>query len=186
MRQSRPQAPLGITDAMSSTRYPFERVREHLLFQSLEDAEWKALTAALLPSRFSPGQVIFQEGDPSSDLYMILSGVVELRRQYVRHPGDYWLATLHAGRLFGELSLLTGRRRSFTAVSMTEVQTLRLSTEGLILLPLEVQVKLYRAWSQIISEHLYWLDSMFTDLLEQRGVENVASAMALLHQRYPA
>jgi CRP/FNR family cyclic AMP-dependent transcriptional regulator len=186
MRQIRPPIDLRPAYAMSSTRYPFERVREHLLFQSLEDAEWKALTTALLPSRFPPGQVIFQEGDPSSDLYVMLSGVVELRRQYVRHPGDYLLATLHAGRLFGELSLLTGRRRSFTAVSMTEVQTLRLSSEGLILLPLEVQLKLYRAWSEIISERLYWLDSMFTDLLEQRGVENVASAMALLHQRYPS
>ncbi|MFS8909457.1 Crp/Fnr family transcriptional regulator [Synechococcus sp. OH2] len=171
---------------MSSTRYPFERVRDHLLFQSLADAEWKALTAALLPSRFSPGQVIFQEGDPSSDLYVVLSGIVELRRQYMRYPGDYWLATLHAGRVFGELSLLTGRRRSFTAVSLTEVQTLRLSSEGLLLLPLEVQVKLYRAWIQIIGERLFWLDSMFADLLEQRGAENVASAMALLQQRYPA
>ncbi|MEN9202288.1 MAG: cyclic nucleotide-binding domain-containing protein [Thermostichus sp. DG_1_6_bins_120] len=172
---------------MSSTRHlSFERIREHLLFQSLEDVEWQALTAALLPSRFQPGHVIFQEGDPSSDLYVILSGVVELRRQYVRHPGDYLLATLHAGRVFGELSLLTGRRRSFTAISLMDVQTLRLSAEGLVLLPLEVQVKLYRAWSGIISERLYWVDSMFTDLLEQRGVENVASAMALLHQRYPS
>jgi hypothetical protein len=53
-------------------------------------------------------------------------------------------------------------------------------------LPLEVQLKLYRAWTQIIGERLFWLDSMFADLLEQRGAENVASAMALLQQRYPA
>lgn len=172
---------------MSSPRhFSFERVREHLLFQSLEDAEWQALTTALLPSRFQPGHVIFQEGDASSDLYVILSGVVELRRQYVRHPEDYLLATLHAGQVFGELSLLTGRRRSFTAVSLMEVQTLRLSTEGLILLPLEVQVKLYRTWSGLISERLYWIDRMLADLLEQRGVENVASTMAVLHQRYPS
>jgi hypothetical protein len=50
MKRSRPQVPLWPTDIMSSPRYPFERVREHLLFQSLEDAEWKALTAALLPA----------------------------------------------------------------------------------------------------------------------------------------
>lgn len=62
----------------------------------------------------------------------------------------------------------------------------RLSREGLLLLPLEVQLKLYRAWTQIIGERLFWLDSMFADLLEQRGAENVASAMALVQQRYPA
>lgn len=170
---------------MTSTRsFSFDRVKEHLLFQSLEEAEWHELLTFLVPRHHSPAQVIFQEGDATNDLHVILRGVVELRRQYTRHPGDYLLATLHAGRVFGESALLTRRRRSMTAIAITEVETAILPSRNLILMSPSLQVKLHRAWGEMISERLHWLDAMFTDLLEQRGAENVAETMATLHQRY--
>lgn len=170
--------------AMSESRFTFERVKEHLLFQELTDPEWQELITFLVPRRYRPAQVIFQEGDATNDLYVILSGVVELRRQFVRHPGDYLLATLHAGRVFGEASLLTHRRRSTTAIAISEVETAMLPSRNLVLMSPLLQIKLHRAWGSMISERLYGLDSMFTDLLEQRGAENAAATMATLHQRY--
>ncbi len=170
---------------MSSARqFTFGRIREHLLFQALADDEWNELTAFLLPRHFTPAHVIFQEGDSSTDLFLILSGVVELRRQFVQHPGDYLLATLHAGRVFGETSLLTNRRRSATAIAMSQVETAMLASSSLAKLSPNLQIKLHRAWGEMISERLYWLEGMFTDTLEQRGAENVAATMATLHQRY--
>ena len=164
--------------------FSFEKVKEHFLFQSLEDTEWHELLSFLVPRHHQPAQVIFQEGDATNDLHVILRGVVELRRQFIRYPGDYLLATLHAGRVFGEAALLTRRRRSTTAIAITEVETALLPARNLVLMSPSLQIKLHQAWGEMISERLHWLDAMFTDLLEQRGAENAAEAMATLHQRY--
>ncbi|MDX2271874.1 MAG: cyclic nucleotide-binding domain-containing protein [Cyanobacteriota bacterium] len=169
---------------MTARSFSFARVREHLLFQTLSDEEWQELLTYLRPSRYQPAQTIFQEGDASSDLYLILSGVVELRRQFARHPGDYLLATLHAGRVFGEMSLLTGRRRTTTAIAIIDVEAAQLPARNLTLMSPPLQVKLHRAWGEMIGERLHALESMFADLLEQRGAENAAVTMATLHQRY--
>ncbi|GAB4218493.1 MAG: hypothetical protein OHK0012_27820 [Synechococcales cyanobacterium] len=164
--------------------FSLERVREHFLFQSLTDAEWESLTVVLRLQRYQPAQVIFTEGDSSRDLLILLNGTVELRRQFVRHPGDYLLATLQPGQLLGEMSLLTGYRRSATAVALAEVEAALLAPSSLEGLGTALQAKLYRACALMMSERLYYLDTMFTDLLEQRGAENAVSTMNALHQRY--
>jgi len=166
--------------------FSLERVRDHFLFQSLSDREWEELTSVLRLQRYQPAQVIFAEGDSSRDLLVILRGTVELRRQFVRHPGDYLLATLQPGQLLGEMSLLTGYRRSATAIAMGEVEAAILGPSPLESLPPPLQAKLYRTCALMMSERLYCLDTMFTDLLEQRGAENAVSTMNALHQRYQA
>jgi hypothetical protein len=67
---------------------------------------------------------------------------------------------------------------------MTDVETALLSPHSLALMSLELQIKLYRSWAEMIGERLYWLEGMFTDLLEQRGAENASATMTVLHQRY--
>ncbi len=168
---------------MTTGQFTFEKVRDHLLFQSFDDDEWQMLVTFLVPRRHLPAQIIFEEGDFSNDLFLILSGVVELRKQFTRYPGDYLLATLHSGRIFGETSLLTNRRRTTTAIAITTVETAVLSARNLDDMPSELQVKLHRAWGQIISEQLHLLDGVVTDLLEQRGAESAATTMATMHQR---
>jgi len=166
--------------------FSLERVRDHVLFQSLTVRDWEQLTGVLRLQRYQPAQVIFAEGDSSRDLLLTLTGTIELRRQFVRHPGDYLLATLQSGQLLGEMSLLSGYRRSATAVAMGEVEAAVLAPSALESLPPPLQAKLYRACALMMSERLYCLDTMFTDLLEQRGAEYAVTTMTALHQRYQA
>ena len=64
---------------------------------------------------FKAGEVIFDFGDKSDDLYLIHSGAVEI----VSREGLV-LATLKAGELFGEMASILGEReRTARAVTAT-------------------------------------------------------------------
>jgi CRP-like cAMP-binding protein len=158
-------------------------LRTHFLFKTLDDEEWQDLQAAFVPRLFQPAQILFEEGDHSQDLYVLQQGVVELRRQFVRHAGDYLVASLHPPHLFGEASLLSHRRRTMTAIAITDTETLTLSPQSLVLLPLGTQLKIYRAWGVLLSEQIHWLEPMLADLLEERGTEILIKTITLLQQR---
>ncbi len=63
---------------------------------------------------YSRGEVLFAEGDPAGDLYVILSGAVQIH-SVTRDGQQTVLALLGAGECLGELSLLDGRPRSASA-----------------------------------------------------------------------
>jgi thioredoxin reductase (NADPH) len=60
------------------------------------------------------GQVLFREGDPSYDFYVVLDGKVAIVDPEV--DGESLIAVHGPGRFLGELSLLTGQAAFFTAV----------------------------------------------------------------------
>jgi CRP-like cAMP-binding protein len=63
---------------------------------------------------FSPGQVIFQEGDAGDRMYVIQAGEVELSF------GGRIAESLETGEMFGEMALLGNKPRSGTATAKTE------------------------------------------------------------------
>ncbi len=163
--------------------FSLEQARQHRLFTGLDDEDWAELLIHLQPQPFQAADIIFAEGDPSQGLYLLLSGQVELRRPYTRFGGDYQLALLQPGHLFGEGELLVQRRRSHTAVCLSTVAVAVLSQLTLQRLPAAIQLTLLRAWGSILSEQLYWRDQIMADLLEQQGSQIAASRMAELHQQ---
>lgn len=67
---------------------------------------------------FVPGEILFREGDPSTEAFMLHSGRVRLLKR-VRMV-ERSLSVLHAGDLFGEAALLDGVARSSTAVALSD------------------------------------------------------------------
>jgi CRP-like cAMP-binding protein len=63
------------------------------------------------------GTVLFEEGQPGNEMYIVVSGEVEIRRQV--GGIERVLAVLPAGEFFGEMAILNGRPRSATAVVRT-------------------------------------------------------------------
>lgn len=57
------------------------------------------------------GDIIFTEGDSGDSMSIIVSGVVDVTRDHKV------LSTLHAGRAYGEMSLIDSERRSATAIA---------------------------------------------------------------------
>jgi NTE family protein len=72
--------------------------------------------------RLPPGTIVFEIGDPGDALYVVRSGLIDVRTG----GREESLGTLGPGEVFGEQSLLTGRPRSATAVAQTEVTLGRL------------------------------------------------------------
>jgi len=73
---------------------------------------------------YQPDQIIFLEGDDSQDLYILVSGRVEIFK------GDQKLRELNRkGSLFGEMSFLLGDHRTASVRTKSDVQVIRLPRE---------------------------------------------------------
>jgi CRP/FNR family cyclic AMP-dependent transcriptional regulator len=62
--------------------------------------------------KFSRGTVIFQEGDPGHEMFIIQKGRVQVRKKVGNR--EKVLAELSDGEFFGEMALLLGMERSAT------------------------------------------------------------------------
>lgn len=65
---------------------------------------------------FPAGQIVCQENDPGDSFYIILTGSVEVFSQ----RAEKYIATIHAGEFFGEMSLLLGTPRSATVRTLED------------------------------------------------------------------
>ncbi len=65
---------------------------------------------------FPAGQIICQENDVGDSFYIILTGSVEVFSQ----RAEKYIATIHAGEFFGEMSLLLGTPRSATVRTLED------------------------------------------------------------------
>lgn len=71
---------------------------------------------------FPAGTVLFREGDPGTEMYVIHAGRVELTRG--RGPRETVLAVLPAGEFFGEMAIVTNRPRTATATVIEDSRLL--------------------------------------------------------------
>jgi CRP/FNR family cyclic AMP-dependent transcriptional regulator len=68
--------------------------------------------------KFQPGDVIFREGEPGSEAFLLQEGRVRLLKRV--RTVERSLMVLKPGDLFGESALTPGSTRSSTAVALTE------------------------------------------------------------------
>ena len=65
--------------------------------------------------KFKAGEMIFEEGDPAAELFVVQSGQVEIQ------TGDRRLDTLYPDSIFGEMALIDAAPRSASAIAATDV-----------------------------------------------------------------
>jgi PPM family protein phosphatase len=79
------------------------------LFAHCTERELRIVAQATHPRRLPAGAVIFEEGQPGNDLYLLISGSVAVLK------GGRPIATLPPGSVFGEMAMLDEPVRSATA-----------------------------------------------------------------------
>ncbi len=94
------------------------------LLSMLADDERAQLAQRLHFAPFSRGERMTREGDADDGLYMIVEGSAAV--QISTPEGPVEVARLGAGQFFGEMSLMTGEKRSATVVAATDMVTYRL------------------------------------------------------------
>ena len=77
---------------------------------------------------FKAGELIFREGDPASEMYVIEVGQVEIQ------SGNRVLDTLGSRSIFGEMALVDGAPRSATAKALTDVSVVPVSEKQFLFL----------------------------------------------------
>jgi CRP/FNR family transcriptional regulator, cyclic AMP receptor protein len=71
---------------------------------------------------FPAGSLVFCEGDPGAELYVIQSGRVQISRKV--RGREMHLLTLSAGEFFGEMAIVNNKPRSATATVIEEARML--------------------------------------------------------------
>src|SRR5437763_4955630 len=136
------------------------------LFAELSTDSLLKLGSCLKTSEFPPSEVIVREGAPGVSMYIIKSGLVEVRKKDPATGIDFLVAQLNDGAAVGEMSLLTGKPRSATVstVQPTVVFTLtRADFRNLLTQHPEISLGLAR----ILAERL-------EDATKQVGIEYVS------------
>ena len=73
------------------------------VFSPLSDNDLYDLFTLLRFKKYGPDDIILRKGDPGTDLYIVLTGRIEV----VDEDGEV-ITEMHSGGVFGEMSLLTG------------------------------------------------------------------------------
>ncbi|MFT3769242.1 MAG: mechanosensitive ion channel family protein [Minicystis sp.] len=94
----------------------------------LHEDERDSVAGRLLYALFAPGETITKQGAVAHWLYIIVSGIAEVR---IRIDGtDRAVAKIQAPGFVGEMGLMTGEPRTATVVALTEVECYRLDKEA--------------------------------------------------------
>lgn len=99
------------------------------LVEALDESTMRALveTGTLLQKK--RGDIVFREGQPGSELYIILKGSVDVQRLDSR-GAIRKLATLGPGAFFGEMAIVAGAPRSATIRATGDALLLMVSRAG--------------------------------------------------------
>lgn len=122
---------------------------QHIDFLSvLSPEDMKGLAEQVTTRLYLPGEVVIHQGEEGSELFFILEGEAEV---LVGEDPDSALTTLKPLQCFGEMSFLTGERRSATIVAHTRLEVLVLNKDA-VARALKNNPALVERMSQILVE----------------------------------
>jgi small-conductance mechanosensitive channel/CRP-like cAMP-binding protein len=87
-------------------------LRGEPLFQCLSDSQIESLVSQSDLNHFGRGERVIEEGADGDSMFILLRG--EAQVSIAKNGSRIPVATMHAGDCFGEMSLLTGEKRSAT------------------------------------------------------------------------
>ena len=158
-RAARPVAPEPLDD----TGFHVGIGAKQSLFreQRLSSLEINLLSSLSRERRLAPGEVLFREGDPGEEMFILLSGRVMISK-FIPGAGEEALAFLERGDFFGEMALIDNQPRSADAKAH-EGETVVLAiprdvVEGLLDPKKVSSLRLLKLLASLLSKRLRELD----------------------------
>jgi len=104
-----------------------EPLRAVPIFSGCSSAELEVIASCLQAVTALAGTVIFREGDPGDDMYIVASGQVRVVSDVETEKVVF--AHLGPGEFFGEMALMTGAPRFAAAIATTDAKLWRLGKQ---------------------------------------------------------
>ncbi len=93
-----------------------EQLENMEIFRGLSKAEIRKVRRLMTPVTIKAGKQFITEGDPGREAFLVLEGRATVRK------GAKILATVGPGDFLGEMSVLTGDRRTASVTADTELE----------------------------------------------------------------
>ena len=139
-------------------------LRKFFLFQALKEEELEHVLSHTQTRNFPAGTVIIQEGETGDNMFIMISGEVEITKELTLvldedTPKERVMIRLKAedGVYFGEMSLLENEARSATVTALSDCVLLELHQKDFLEMIHRrpaIGVKLLLHLSQVLSAHL--------------------------------
>ncbi len=162
------------------------------LFAELSPDSLAKLGTCLKTAEFPPAEVIVREGAPGVSMYIIKTGLVEIRKKDPNTGIDFLVTHLSEGAAVGEMSLLTGKPRSatVTTVSPTVVYTLtRADFRNLLTYHPEISLGLARIMAERLEDATKQVGieyvNLFRGKFDPRVIGLLPQQLCLLHKVVP-
>src|SRR5437016_1888756 len=162
------------------------------LFAELSPDSLAKLGTCLKTAEFPPAEVIVREGAPGVSMYIIKTGLVEVRKKDPATGIDFLVTHLSEGAAVGEMSLLTGKPRSatVTTVSPTVVYTLtRADFRNLLTYHPEISLGLARIMAERLEDATKQVGieyvNLFRGKFDPRVIGLLPQQLCLLHKAVP-
>lgn len=99
------------------------------MFAQLSDEEINQLARSLTYAPFAKGDVMTKQGSIAHWLYILIEGEADVWLESAQQPPQF-LNTLKAGRVFGEMGLITGEPRRTTVTARTDSACYRIDKKN--------------------------------------------------------
>jgi CRP/FNR family transcriptional regulator, cyclic AMP receptor protein len=130
-------------------------IKSSPLFYEFFDAEVEQIVERCQVLSLQPGEFVFKEGDQGEDIFIILTGSAQVKKNTVV------LADLKKGDLFGEMVLLNNNHRSADIVATTFTDVLVLNYHSIF--------SFYQTHPKIFSLLILNLSRLLAKRLDQSG-----------------
>ena len=136
------------------------------VFNFLEEADYSTIEKYMFSYDYEQGAYVFKEGAHGAYMFFIVSGEVEVIKQF--DTAKHTIATLGLGRSVGEMSLIDGSPRSATARAKSALKLIVLKREDFNKLNSEnpsVANKVLMGIASLLSSSLRDTNNRFTEKL---------------------
>lgn len=106
--------PTALGEPPAEFRVDLASKRKLFQEQRLSNLEINFLASLSKEKKFAPNQIVFREGEPGEEMYIVLEGRVMISK-YIPGAGEEALAFLERGDYFGEMALIDNAPRSADA-----------------------------------------------------------------------
>jgi CRP/FNR family transcriptional regulator, cyclic AMP receptor protein len=127
------------------------------------------------------GDIIFAEGDPGSEMFIVSEGQVVITKQVAGR--DVFLAAQGRGDFFGEMTLLTSSPRHGTCVALVPTRLVAIKS-GELLMKLRRDPTFALEMLQQMTRRIGYLEEQMAKLMEQELASRQELATILAKSEY--